>query len=125
MPRSWETRRDAALGLAKALDAVGVEHARDAAVRFEIVEVRERLADRKAQLMRVERAPEEHREQLGGGARVAEGIERLRQARVVMRAERVEPVVEPAERQAVRRQHERVGRKRTEARERLEIEAER
>src|SRR5207244_269563 len=75
------------LGLAEALDAVGRALTRHAAGGLEVVQVRQRLTDREAELVRIELAAEEHRNQRGRGARLAERVERLREALVVMRAE--------------------------------------
>ena len=60
--------------------------------------MRERLADCEAQLVAVERAPEEHRHQLCRRPGLDQGVERLAQARRVMVAEIAETRVEAAER---------------------------
>src|SRR5438128_5688740 len=68
------------LGFAEALDAVGRALARHAAGGLEVAQVRQRFADREAQLMRVELAAEEHGNQRGRGARLAERVERFGEA---------------------------------------------
>ena len=112
-------------GLPEPVDAVAVEDADRAPFVLEKSQVGERLADREAQLVAVELAPEEHRHQLRRGPRLDQRVERLVEPRGVMVAQEGEPRVQAAERETVRRQHQGVRRHRLEAAERVEIEAQR
>src|SRR5262245_30574585 len=109
-------------GFAEAVDAVRVDDADGAPLVLEEAQVRERLADCEAQLVAVELAAEEHRYQLRGAPRLDERVERLVEPCGVVVAEVAEPLVQAAERQAVRGQHQRVRRHTLEAAERVEIE---
>src|SRR5215510_11912745 len=85
--------------LLEAVDAGGVHDTDGAALRLQVVEVRQRLTERKAELVAVELATEEHRDDLGRGPRLGDGIQRVGQARGVMRAHLGQALGQPAERQ--------------------------
>ncbi len=72
----------------------------------EVVEVRERLADGEADLVGVERAAEQYRHDLGGGAGLGAGGFELGEARVVMVGELLDAAMQAVEGQAVRGQHQ-------------------
>src|SRR5262245_56262924 len=74
-------------GLVEAVNAVAADGAGGVALGLEVVQVGQCLADGEAQLMCVEPAAEEHRDQVGRGARFGEGIDRLGQALVVVMAQ--------------------------------------
>ena len=100
------------------MDAVVADHTDGAPVGFHPMQVRQRLAQREAELVAVELAAEEDRHDVGGAAGLGDGIERLGQARGVMRAQLGQALGQTAERQAMGGQHERAGADVTEAVER-------
>src|SRR2546429_6668493 len=111
--------------LDEAVDAVVADQAYGAAVLLEEAQVRERLAEREAELMGVELAAEQDGDELGGAPRLDERVDRLGQPRLVVVAELGQARVEAAEAQAVRGQHKRVRWQLPEAIERGEVEPER
>ncbi len=72
----------------------------------QVVEVGERLANGEGELMEVELAAEQDRDELGRRARLAAGLGRAREALVVVVRKLVQAELEPAEREAVGGQHE-------------------
>src|SRR3989442_13974677 len=89
------------LAAAKTLDPVLAREARDRALRLEQIQMREHLADREAELMDVQLAAEQDRDQLHARARLGNRVVRFAQTRVVMARQRVESRVQTAKRQAV------------------------
>ena len=90
--------------------------------------MRDRLADREEALLEVELAAEQHRHDCGGRGRPAglsDGIDQFGQACAVVVAQRFDAGAYAAERQAVRRQHQRVVGQGLEGRERGEETCER
>ena len=74
--------------------------------------MRQRLAEREGGLVAVELTTEHHRQEIGRAVRPLAGGDRLGAARLVMRRELIDPRMDAAERQIVRRQDQRVGRQR-------------
>jgi len=68
--------------------------------------VRQRLANGEAELVRVERAAEQHRYDLGTGARFRAGRLELGEARLMVIGQLIDAGVQAAEGQTVRGQHE-------------------
>src|SRR6266480_4071585 len=83
MPSTGATRA-AGSGLVKALDSVGAKRAHGATLGLEKVQVSERLADGEAQLVRVELAAEQDRDQLGARLGLDERVGGFGQPGVVM-----------------------------------------
>src|SRR5581483_3926541 len=94
----------------EAVHAVGAGVAGEAALAFEVVQVGERLAEGETELVAVELAAEQHRQQVGGGERAGAGGDDLAAARLVVRRQLVDAQMHAAERQVVRRQDNDVGR---------------
>ena len=82
----------------------------DLALADQIVQMRQRLAEREAGLVPVELAAPQDRHHVGGAHRAVAGGENLGAALVMMRRQLVNALVDAAERQIVRRQYENVGR---------------
>src|SRR5712672_3708012 len=97
-------------GLAQeAVDAVLIGGALDLALAGEVVQMGERLAEREGGLVLVELAAEHDRQQFGRAVRPLAGGDDLRAAFAVVRRQLVDPDMDAAERQIVRRQYQRVG----------------
>ena len=110
----------------KAGDAVGAGHALDLALIGDIVQMRQRLAEREGGLVPVELTTEHHRQEIGGAVRPLAGGDRLGAARLGDAPPAVDPRMDAAERQIVRRQYQRVRRQRVaEFAERAQIAGER
>ena len=104
MPSDMNDAADAlwwALAAAEPLDPVLARQARDRALGLEQIQMREHLADREAELMDVQLAAEQNRDQLHARARLGKRVDRFAQTRVVMARQRVESRVQAAKRQAV------------------------
>src|SRR5712691_4194451 len=83
------------------VDAVVAGGAADLALADEVMNMRQRLAEREAGLVAVEPALEKDRHQFGRAVRPGAGGDHLRTARVVMRGQLVDPRMDAAERQIV------------------------
>jgi Ca-activated chloride channel homolog len=92
--------------------AVVVEAAQEAALADEVVEVRERLAEREAQLVGIQLAIEQRRDHLDHRRGPRARLERLREALLVMPDQLVDPLVQAEEGLAVRGQDQAVVRQR-------------
>lgn len=108
--------------------SVGGDAAVESAAVPQAIEVGDRFAHRKKTLLQIELAPEQHRHEIGGGERARgadHGRGKLVEPRDVMRAQLRDAHGDPTERQAMRWQHERLGRQRLESGDRREKAAER
>jgi hypothetical protein len=97
--------------------------ARRACRRATGVQMRDRLADREESLLQVERTAEQRRHDVGrrnGRRRRRNRGEQFIEARRVMRAQLRSAQRDAPKRQAVRRQHQRIGRQRVEGGQRIE-----
>src|SRR5438552_10251978 len=90
------------------LDPIGPVAARQTPDAFEIAQMRERLADGEAELVRVERPAEEDGNEVDRALRRRARRLDLGEAVVVMQRKLIDPRMESAERQVVRRQDEHV-----------------
>src|SRR6185503_7572729 len=91
-------------------DAIGAGGALCVPRVVKVVQVGYRLAHGEEGLVRVQRAPEQHRQQLARALLLApDGFLQLGEARLVVRLELRDALVRPAERLAVRGQHQHVG----------------
>src|SRR5216683_4057575 len=93
----------------EAVDAVRAGGAFELVLAGEVVQMGKRLAERKGSLVLVELAAEHDRQQLGGAVRALAGGDDLGAALAVVRCQLIDPDMDTAERQIVRRQDERVG----------------
>ena len=91
----------------------------------QVFQMRQRLAEGEEQVHPLQLAAEHVRQQLGRGLRLAAALLDLRELLLVMRRQIVDALVQAVERHAVRRQHQRVGRQRTQSLQRIEIRAQR
>ena len=91
------------------MDAIGIARPRKLALEPEVIQVRDRFAHGEKSLVRIQFAPEQHWKQVRRGTRLCTGIEHFRQAVAMMVMQHLHAVVRAAERQAVRRQHQRIG----------------
>ena len=119
----WKRGSDYPAAGANRIDAVRVDATVELRRAPQIIEMGDRLAHREIPLLDVELAAEKHGNEIGSAERCggrAHRVVELGEPRLVMRPELRDAQRDPAERQPVRRQHQRVGRQVGERGERIE-----